>query len=295
MTEGFPRYLTASAERIRTYVFFAERYLERNVMKNSNARTEKTGRSKTKKLVIAALFAALSLVVKPFELYILPVARFNFVGIPIIMAGVILGPVWGGAVGLVADLAGFLFLNKSGMAINPVVTFANVLLGIIPGLVFLKGKRLEGKAPKYNVLNVLIYFVLLVLVAALLIFTGSMTLKSGSLYVISPSTGEYSYVSWVIVGLIVAAFAVYSVGVIAMVTGKGKSDAQKGILPKLLFAVTFAMIIGDIIVSGIGLGLQYGWPLSLMLVVRIIKSFFAIPVYTLVSWVIYKAVDRFKI
>ena len=264
-------------------------------MKNSNARTEKTGTSKTKKLVIAALFAALSLVVKPFELYILPVARFNFVGIPIIMSGVLLGPVWGGAVGLVADLAGFLFLNKSGMAINPVVTFANVLLGIIPGLVYLKSKKNEGKTPKYNVLNILIYFVLLILVAALLFFTGSMTLKDGALYMLSPSSGELTRVSWIVVALVAAAFAAYSVGVIAMVVGKGKTDLQKGILPKLLFAVTSAMIIGDIIVSGIGLGLQYGWPLSLMLVVRIIKSFFAIPVYTLVSWVIYKAIGRFKI
>ncbi len=264
-------------------------------MNNTNSGKERSRSSKTKKLVMAALFAALSLVVKPFELYILPVARFNFVGVPIIMSGVILGPLWGGAVGLIADLSGFLFMDKTGMAINPIVIMANVALGVIPGLLFMKKNKIEKKAPSYSVMNVLVYFVMLILVSMLLIFTGSMKIKSGSLYVVSPSSGEFSYVSWVIVGLVAAAFVAYSLAVLIMVTKKGEGSSHKSVLPKLLFAVTSAMIIGDILISGIGLGIQYGWPLSLMLVVRIIKSIFAIPVYTLICWVIYKAVRRFKI
>ena len=257
----------------------------------SNKQTKKT---KTTHLAIAALFVALALVVKPFEIYILPVARFNFVGVPVIMSGIVLGPVWGAAVGFVSDIVSFLFMDKSGMAINPILTIANVALGAIPGLIFRKRSKSDNNKI-FNIYNVICYIVLLLLAILLLNAEGTMIYKDNSLQILSPSSGEFSPISWVVVGLVGLAFVAYSIAVILMVTKNKENDPAKQILPKLLFAVTASMIIGDILISGLGLGIQYGWPLSLMLTVRIVKAFFAIPIYAVICFVINKATSRFKI
>lgn len=264
-------------------------------MTNNSSKSGKKGLS-TKQLVMAALFIALALVVKPFEIYILPVARFNFIAVPVIMAGILLGPFWGAGVAFIVDLLGFMIMDKSGMALNPIVTIANVMIGFLPGVVFALSKKNETvRKAKYNILNIACYAVLLVLVIALLIANGTMFFENGALYIISPSSGEPTTVSWLIVGLVGAAFLVYSVLVIMLVTKNPEKDESKNIMPKLLFGVTTGMIIGDIIISGLGLGIQYGWPLPLMLVVRIIKAFFAIPIYTLVCYIVYKAVGKTRI
>lgn len=250
----------------------------------------------TKQLVTAALFIALALVVKPFEIYILPVARFNFVAVPAIMAAIMLGPWWGAGVAFIVDLLGFMIMDKSGMALNPIVTLANVMIAFLPGVVFAVSKKQENvKKLKYNILNVVCYLVLLVLVIALLVANGTMFFENRTLFIISPSSGAPSEVSWLIVGIVGAAFIVYSVIVIMLVTKNPEKESSRNIMPKLLFGVTTGMIIGDIIISGLGLGLQYGWPLPLMLVVRIIKAFFAIPIYTLLCYIIYKAVGKNRI
>lgn len=262
---------------------------------NLNNQTKKSAKkTKTTHLAIAALFVAIALAVKPFEIYILPVARFNFVGIPIIMSGIVLGPVWGAAVGFIADIVSFLFMDKSGMAINPILTLANVALGAIPGLIFLK-KNSNNKKFKYNLLNIGCYVVLLLMGILLLSAEGTMIYKDGILQILSPSTGDFSPVSWVVVGLVALTFLAYSIAVIFMVTKNKDNDPSKQIMPKLLFAVTASMIIGDILISGLGLGIQYGWPLGLMLTVRIVKAFFAIPIYAVLCFVINKATSRFKI
>jgi len=263
-------------------------------MSTNQTRSPRKGIS-TKRLVIAALFVALALVVKPFEIYILPVARFSFVSVPVIMAGIILGPFWGAGVGVIVDLLGLMLMDKSGMALNPIVTLANAMIGFIPGLVFSLSRSGKINRTKYSIYNVICYIGLLAVVVLLLILNGTMSLSEGALYIISPSSGEPTVVSSLTIGLVTAAFITYSVILILLVARRRSDDPAREVMPKMLFAVSLGMIIGDIIISGLGLGIQYGWPLPLMLVVRIIKSFFAIPIYTLVCFIIYKASARFKI
>lgn len=260
-------------------------------MSNESPKTKKIS---TNRLVAAALFAALSLAVKPFEIYLLPVARVNFVGVPIIMAGIILGPVWGGAVGFVADVAGYLLMDKTGMAINPILTLANIMLGVIPGLVFHLKKSKSVKKSAYAAMDMVSYIVLLALAALLMFTEGSLKLEGGALSVLSPSSGEWSVVPWLYIIIIGAGFVLYSVALIFLFRKRSSDEKESTTLAGILFAVTGAIIIGDIIISGLGLAVMYGWPMSLMLIVRIIKGFVIIPVYTLLCSVIYKAAKHFK-
>ena len=72
---------------------------------------------KPKNLAVCAMLAALSVI---FARLIIPMpnafTRFSIEAIPIVIAGILFGPIAGGAVGFVADLVGCLF---SGFGYNP--------------------------------------------------------------------------------------------------------------------------------------------------------------------------------
>ena len=82
-------------------------------------------------LVTAAFLAGMSIV---FGKYLaIPVGdfmRFSFENTPIILAGIIFGPLVGGAVGAVADLIGCIAV---GYTINPLVTLGAASIGLISG------------------------------------------------------------------------------------------------------------------------------------------------------------------
>lgn len=87
---------------------------------------------KPKVLAGCAMLAALSVI---FARLIIPMpnafTRFSIEAIPILIAGVLFGPIAGGAVGFVADLVGCLF---SGYGYNPLFCIPPILYGVLPGL-----------------------------------------------------------------------------------------------------------------------------------------------------------------
>lgn len=68
------------------------------------------------------------------------VLRFSFENLPIILAGILFGPLAGGAVGIVADLVGCFLV---GYAINPIVTLGAALIGLSSGLLWRGFVRFE--------------------------------------------------------------------------------------------------------------------------------------------------------
>ena len=80
--------------------------------------------------VTTAVLAALSVVLG----YLLAInigdtMRISFENLPIILASLVLGPAWGAACGVVADLVGCLI---RGFAVNPMITAAAGLMGVVP-------------------------------------------------------------------------------------------------------------------------------------------------------------------
>ncbi len=253
----------------------------------------KPQKSKLKNLVLSALFAAMALALKPFSFYLLPVARFSFVPVPIIIAGIALGPVWGAAVGGVADIAGYLLFDTSGAAMNLLITAGFVLVGFLPGLVFhvFKGK----KKGFYDTLNIASYFVLLAVVAGLLLMEGSIKFADGALNVISPSSGEWKALPWGAVIAMVVAFVLYSVVVIRMITGKKDADTtdeSRTTNSMILLSTTLAVVLGFITVEGTALAVQYGWKLSIMYGIKIMQSFVTIPAYSLIAIMLYPVIKK---
>ena len=86
-------------------------------------------------LVSSAFLAAISIVCgKYLAIPLGNVMRFSFENLPIILAGMIFGPIVGAVVGTVADLIGCVLV---GYTINPVVTAGAALIGAVSGLSYL--------------------------------------------------------------------------------------------------------------------------------------------------------------
>ena len=85
-------------------------------------------------LCIAALLAAMSLILGKFLQIPTPFAEFvriSFENLPVILAGILLGPIAGAMTGVVADLVGCL---AYGYTINPLITLGAGAVGLVAGL-----------------------------------------------------------------------------------------------------------------------------------------------------------------
>ena len=82
-------------------------------------------------VAVASLMAALSVVFGKYLAFnATDFLRFSFENLPILLAGILLGPVWGALVGAVADLVGCVLV---GYAINPMVTLGAITIGLVGG------------------------------------------------------------------------------------------------------------------------------------------------------------------
>lgn len=99
---------------------------------------------KTRKLTALAMLAAVSVVLSRFcTFYFAESYRINFGNIPVLLSGLLFGPVAGGLVGAVADIVGSVFLNPLGW--NPWLSLSPMLMGICAGLF----SRFVLRAPSY--------------------------------------------------------------------------------------------------------------------------------------------------
>ncbi len=86
-------------------------------------------------LCLAALLAAMSLILGKFLQIPTPFAEFvriSFENLPVILAGIALGPLAGAMTGAVADLVGCL---AYGYSINPLITLGAASVGLVAGVV----------------------------------------------------------------------------------------------------------------------------------------------------------------
>ncbi len=100
--------------------------------------------SKTKNMVYAAIFIAISIILTRFfvrMVYVggIPGLRLSFGEIPILLAGLFLGPYYGAAVGALADLIGYPLAPLGPYF--PGFTLSSAFIGFLPGLLGKLRKR----------------------------------------------------------------------------------------------------------------------------------------------------------
>ena len=108
-----------------------------SVPANSSQTRRSAAKSALKRLVLGAMLAAMSVVIGMFCKSFLNFGgglwRVTFENLPIILAGVFLGPVTGGLVGIVSDLTSYL-LSPQIYPPNLIVTFGAFAVGVTAGL-----------------------------------------------------------------------------------------------------------------------------------------------------------------
>lgn len=107
------------------------------------------GRINTSILVKAGFLVAISIVMTRFLYFMVPLAgmpalRISFGEIPLMISGLLFGPVVGGISGIAADLIG-VTINPQG-AFHPGFALSSMLWGVIPGLfgLYFKSKAKNG-------------------------------------------------------------------------------------------------------------------------------------------------------
>lgn len=100
-------------------------------------RSRAAAKSALMRLVLGAMLAAVSVVIgmfcKSFLNFSNGLLRITFENLPIILAGIFLGPLTGGMVGIVSDLVSYL-LSPQTYPPNLIVTFGACMVGVVSGV-----------------------------------------------------------------------------------------------------------------------------------------------------------------
>lgn len=119
----------------------------------------KKGIMDTRTMVKAGLLTALSIVLTRFMYIFVPLGgaqtlRISFGEVPVMISGLLFGPVVGGVTGAAADLIGVL-VNSQG-AFHPGFTLSSILWGVIPGLFYLLFRKAGTYEKIYSLKNIAI-------------------------------------------------------------------------------------------------------------------------------------------
>lgn len=135
-----------------------------------------------KTLVFMALLVAMHLVLTRVLVIELGAYRISVGSVSTILAGLWLGPVAGGVCGLAADLVGCFI---KGYAINPLITVAAILWGVIPGLV--KPLLASKKSKTAKTVGISVTIVITAVFSSLIFTTAGLVLiQSYNFYAIMP-------------------------------------------------------------------------------------------------------------
>ncbi|MDD2434564.1 MAG: folate family ECF transporter S component [Bacilli bacterium] len=230
--------------------------------------------NKTQIITISAFLSALSVVLTRFCSILVPVGgvpslSLELGGVPIVMGGIILGPIWGGIIGFVADVVGFL-INPRGGAYFFGFTLNSILTGVIPGLIFILFKK---QIIKDNWFPKLTYISLAFITIASALIT---------LLVLNSETYNNIIATIIVIGVNIVIFIVLLV--------LWKKQKERGVLyQQILISVAAVELLVYVLLSPLWLAMLYGLPYALSMATRVFRMAISIPVKTLIISVLLQA------
>ncbi len=145
------------------------------------------GKLTTRTLVISALLISMAVVLGQFSFMVGPSVRIGFSRIPIIVSGMLLGPLAGGLTGIVHDLINFIMRPAGGF--HPGFTLSAMMTGMIPGLIvqfsLISGFKKFNKSQKaFSVVNIIVSVATVYVVVTLLMNTYWLSQLIGDSYLV---------------------------------------------------------------------------------------------------------------
>lgn len=236
----------------------------------------------TKVLVGASLLTGISIILtRVFSIMIplagLPALRFGFGAVPIIISGIIYGPIAGGLTGIVADLLGVM-LNPQGGAFFPGFTLSAALRGVIPGLIYM---ILRSKKINFNIFNSLFILILTSGVMNLLYQREVLSIKNSWVYLYDE---RISLIYILLFILVVLSFMILPI----VITKKEKLSNSNYSLDKILFTVSFPYIIISLGLNTLWLSIMFNKGFFIFLPGRILAGLVIIPMHAIIIYTLSK-------
>ena len=232
---------------------------------------------RTSIIVKAGFLATVSIVLtRFFSLMLLlgglPALRVGFGSIPLIMAGMMFGPVVGGITGVVADIVGYM-INPMGGTFFPGFTLTAALYGVISGLLF-KNIKIQNMKVNFNIINALVMVIFGVGLFMLVMNTGLPT-ESNTLLII------------VLMILVTALFVVIPF----VISKKFKGDERLVSFDKIAFVVSVTYVINALLLNTLWLSIMFDQGFIAFLPGRVIAAVVTIPVYTIVIYTLGRLIN----
>lgn len=103
-------------------------------MSVKNEKRMRSNRILTTSAMLAALSVVIGIICKNYLNFGNGLFRVTFENFPIILSGMLFGPLVGGTVGIVSDMVSY-FLSTQSFAISPIITLGAGLVGAVSGFV----------------------------------------------------------------------------------------------------------------------------------------------------------------
>lgn len=165
---------------------------------------------KTYKVVLSGILIALSIVLtRLLSINIDQYIRISFGFVPIILAGILVGPYFGFAVGALADLLGCLLF---GVPPYPLITLTSALVGLLSWLIY----RMSGRIKEWA--RILLTVTLIQIICTILLQTLWLSMLLGQGYMV--------LMPWrAVIGA--ASIPVYTILIYAILAGLRKANLVK--------------------------------------------------------------------
>lgn len=228
----------------------------------------------TKNLTIAAMLVVLSVALQFFSVMIplfgFPSLRIDFLSLPLMIIGVILGPTWAFVSGIVQDILG-LIVTPTGF---PFFGFMlnKVLVGMIPAVLFLTKDKIDNKRIHQIVMGLLGLFLL-----------GSL----GYLWTVQEIVVEATpYVITIPTKITLSIITIVLIFGLGMFVNLSRQRYQSTIIPVALWTLSVLVVevIVQLILTPTWLSAMYGIPVLLSFLVRVIKASVMIPLLMFIGY-----------
>lgn len=208
----------------------------------------KTNMSLVNKITLAGLFIALAIILNKIiainAISFIPFLRISFGGVAvIILASILLGPLFGGIVGVFSDVFGYLLFDMSAYGYFPQITLIYLLLGVLPSFIFGLIKNMKSKKLLLSLESVVMGLLLV-----------GLSLYLGLSEEISLFGSTYSISLWMKIVLPVAALLLFSLIIaLTIVIDRHFLKLQPKNTPLNTYQISFGCFLTELIVM-VGFG-----------------------------------------
>lgn len=241
-----------------------------------------------KNITISAMLVVLYVIINRFIAINIPAfgspafIRITVSTIVLIIASIILGPIYGMCVGIESDIEAAVVFPIG--AFFPGYTLTYAMAGLIPGLIFYISKKFR--------INDKIFFILNIAIESILHFGAIVYLL---IYRSIPTSSNTKFHLNTVLLIIILLFLIASFITITIVgyrQQQGKKSHSFYSVSKIWFSYVMIEIVCFFFLNSFWSTILIGTPFSILFVLKIAKSFFTIPIHVIIVMPLVRVLEK---